>query len=275
MSAYGVRYNHAGSANEDRDRPYHTYGPGLNAVNMQIAGWLDMSRVYQFPTSGAWSVTLRPLHRRDLPGYLAARLNDFWIEFRTAELWDSALDGPIVLLHRRDINENGVPCSTLVVTHRGDSGSIPHTQPRPDMRDGETFQIGDELDLDSDFLRITVSIKAEIHEATVSVVHRAARSLEPALPFGAVTSDGGGLIWTPGRGGVRVPPRSPLYTIVAQIAEIAQLQQLSAAPAQQVAITAMTTERLALVRDDISRIVLNKQAPRMPIASLLANREEG
>ena len=98
--------------------------------------------------------------------------------------------------------------------------------------------------------------------------------LEPALPFGGVTSDGGGLIWTPGRGWVRVPPRSPLYVILAQLAEIEQLQTLTAAPAQQTAINAMTTQRLAMVREDVSRIIADRHAPKVPGHSL-ARRQEG
>lgn len=220
MSAYSVRYNHAGSSNEDPHRPYHTYGPGLNVLNMQIQGWLDLSRVYRFPATGSSHITLRPLHRRDLPGYLAARVGETWIEFRMNELWDSAIERPVMLLHR------------------------------------------------SDFVRIAVDINAEAREATVHVTHRPARQLEPALPFGGVTSDGGGLIWTPGRGWVRVPPRSPLYAVLEQIAEIEQLQTLTAAPVQQMAINTMTTQRLAIVRDDVSRILANRQAPKVPATPL-------
>jgi hypothetical protein len=277
MSAYKVRYNHAGSHNEDPDRPYHTYGPGLNVVNMQIQGWLDLSRVYTFPTTGAGQVTLRPLHRRDLEGYLAARVGQLWIEFRMNELWDSATEGPVVLLHRRSASESGMPCSSLVMTHEGVRGELggPRDSPRPDLRDGEAFRIGNELDIDSDFLRISVDIDAEAREATVYVVHRVARQLEPALPTGGVTTDGGGMIWTPGRGWVRVPPRSPLYAILEQIAEIEQLQALSAVPAQHAAITGMTTQRLAMVREDVSRIIADRLAPKVPGASLLAKLEEG
>jgi hypothetical protein len=245
---------------------------------MQIQGWLDMSRVYQFPATGSSQVTLRPLHRRDLPGYIAARVGETWIEFRMNELWDSAIGQPVVLLHRRDINESGKPCSTILITHEG-GGLVgaggAQDRPRPDMRDGEVFKIGNELDIDSDLLRIAVVINAEAREATIHVTHRPARQLEPALPFGGVTNDGGGLIWTPGRGWVRVPPRSPLYAVLEQIAEIEQLQTLTAAPVQHAAINAMTTQRLAIVRDDVNRIIANRLAPKVPATPLSARREEG
>jgi hypothetical protein len=72
-----------------------------------------------------------------------------------------------------------------------------------------------------------------------------------------------------------VPPRSPLYAVLEQIAEIEQLQTLTAAPAQHATISAMTTQRLALVRDDVNRIIANRLAPRIPASPLSAKREEG
>lgn len=275
MSAYSVFYNHTGSRNEDPSRPYRTYGPGLNAVNMQIRGWLDLSRVYQFPAGDDSQVTLRPLHRRDLPGYLAAQLGSLWIEFRMDELWDSAIPRPAVLLHRRSVDDNGAPCSMLIPANRTYDAWLSGSRARHDLGDGETFEIGNALDLDRDFMRLQVAIDAEAREATVFVSHRAAKQLEPALPFGSVTSGGGGLIWTPSRGWVRVPPRSPLYSLLEQIAEIEQLQSLTAAPAQQPVIDALTTERLGLLRDQLDRMVAGRQARWTPALPLQARGEEG
>lgn len=273
MSAYSVRYNHAGSSGEDPHRPYYTYGPGLNAVNMQIKGWLDRSRVYTFPTSGASHVVLRPLHRRDLPGYLAARVGELWIEFRMNEAWDSAIGRPVVLLHRECISEDGRPCSELVDGGHADFDVL-GKRPRPDLRDGETFQSGDHLDPFSDSVRISVAIDAAAREAMVTVAYRPARGLEPALPFGAVTSDGGGLIWTPGRGWVRVPPRSPLYVVLEQISEIEQLRTLSAARAQQTTVDGLTTQRLAMVRSHLGRMIASREAPGVPAPPLSVMLEE-
>jgi hypothetical protein len=271
MSAYSARYNHADGDNADPSRPYHTYGPGLNVVNMQIMGWLDMSRAYTFPATGSGQVLLRPLHRRDLSGFLAARVGEYWIEFRMNELWDSAIGRPVVLLHRFAVDpSSGKPCSSVVITHPGGgllaAGGIDAA--RPDLRDGEAFSSGDVLDIDRDFLEVSVHIDADARTATVSVAHRPARRLEPALPFGGVTSDGGGLVWTPGRGWVRVSPRSPLFAILEQLSEIEQLYTLTAVPAQKSTIDAMTTERLAGIRDDLSRIIGARNAPQVPRAAL-------
>jgi len=82
-------------------QPVFTIGPGLNAANMWSQGWLDDTRVWKDPGGGTLSATvqLRPLHRRDLPGYLAARFSDFFVEFRMQAGWDAAFQ-PAVLVHR-------------------------------------------------------------------------------------------------------------------------------------------------------------------------------
>jgi hypothetical protein len=79
---------------------YMNVGPMLNAANMESQGWLDESRVFNAPKSGAASVQLRPLYRHDLPGNLAARLSQYLIEFRVQASWDAAIPRPAILVHR-------------------------------------------------------------------------------------------------------------------------------------------------------------------------------
>jgi ketosteroid isomerase-like protein len=81
-------------------QPVFRIGPGLNAANMAALGWLDNSRIWT-ATSGSQvntMVQLRPLHRRDLPGFLAARVGEYYVEFRMNEAWDADF-GPAVLVH--------------------------------------------------------------------------------------------------------------------------------------------------------------------------------
>jgi hypothetical protein len=77
-------------------QPVFQIGPGLNAANMWSQGWLDETRVWNDSGSGRVNVTvqLRPLHRYDLPGFLAARFGDYFIEFRMNSGWDSRLEHP-------------------------------------------------------------------------------------------------------------------------------------------------------------------------------------
>jgi len=79
--------------------PVFQIGPSLNAANMDSVGWLDNTRVWK-DHGGAVnaSVQLRPLHQRDLPGYLAARFGDYYVEFRGGEGWDAGFS-PAVFVH--------------------------------------------------------------------------------------------------------------------------------------------------------------------------------
>jgi hypothetical protein len=75
-------------------------GPGLNTWNMRGRAWLDESRVY---TNAVASfdvvVELRPLHRRDLPGFLAAQVGNYLVEFRVQHDWDAGIPRACILVH--------------------------------------------------------------------------------------------------------------------------------------------------------------------------------
>lgn len=83
------------------DLNFTRIGPGINAAIMDSKGWLDPERVWTYPADGD-SVTLRPHHRRDLPGFLVAKVGPYYCEFRMNEGWDAAIGGPQVLVHRFD-----------------------------------------------------------------------------------------------------------------------------------------------------------------------------
>lgn len=112
---------------------YHRIGPGLNAWNMRGRGWLDEARVWKGLGDGYSAVTvqLRPLHRRDLPGLLAAEVTHggerYLIEFRVNENWDAAIPRPAVLVHRFEANRSYIMLGT--------SG-------QHDLVAGDVFEIG-------------------------------------------------------------------------------------------------------------------------------------
>lgn len=248
MSAYSVSYNNAGSLNPDPQRAYHTYGPGLNAVNMHHQGWLDQTRVHVLPGTGTHSVVLRPLHRMDLPGPLVARLDDTWIEFRLNERWDSAIGDPVVLVHHSEPDARGRPSSTLDAS----------------VTDGQELTIGNDLDLDSDLLRVAVDIDSQERRASVRVTRRPAKRLEPAIPVGAADSGGGGLYFRPGRGWVRIPPRSPLLFAIEQLVEVEQLQTLSNALERRGGVDKLTDQRLLDISHTLTTLVSDRNEPRVP-----------
>jgi hypothetical protein len=90
------------TALDSSGQPVFRIGPGLNAANMWSRNWLDETRVWDAGNSGAVNtvVQLRPLHRPELPGFLAIRFQDYFVEFRTKERWDAGIPAPTVLVHR-------------------------------------------------------------------------------------------------------------------------------------------------------------------------------
>jgi hypothetical protein len=190
-------------------RDYVLIGPGLNAANMAGRGWLDESRVWN---SGSASfnttIQLRPLHRRDLPGFLAARLGDYFVEFRDKDRWDAAIPRSAVLIHRFEDNH-----SYIMSSHDG----------QQDLVAGNIF--GD--DPGSNKFRIFGSVTTleviEINDpgqfATIRLEHtvRSIPQVGPGILFGGVASDGGGWIFIGGKL-IPIPPRSPLVPVLEQIA---------------------------------------------------------
>lgn len=84
--------------------PVFTIGPGINAANMDHAGWLDPERVLRITPSGSGQrlVELRPLHRHDLPGHLLVRYGDLYIEFRDGLRWDAGFGAGVQVRRLED-----------------------------------------------------------------------------------------------------------------------------------------------------------------------------
>lgn len=197
---------------DNRARPVFRLGPGLNAANMASRDWLNESRVWSRSDNDSFDtvVTLRPLHHPDLPGFLAARLRKFLIEFRIKEGWDAALDRAAVLIHSFDDNR-----SYLMSANNGDqdlvAGSVFGTTDTKSSKDAIfTGATGVEV----------VEINANERYAKVRLVHRRAFE-EPSLGgilFGGADKGGHGIIVVPGKGVVPIPPHSPFVHILQQIA---------------------------------------------------------
>jgi hypothetical protein len=245
MSAYSVHEARSSSVPASVPRPYHTFGPGLSAVGMDILGWLDETRVWSPPGSGHASVvTVRPLHRRDLPGFLAIKVQTIYAEFRAKSRWDAAIPRPAVFLHHHGIHpESARPCSYLIPT-LGAMGV-----PTSALGVGDSWQKGSESNVFDEFIKLTVlRIDPAAEEADIEVTFRiplAPPVAGPGIPFGGVTVDGGGLVWVPGRGFVKVPPRSPLLHVLSRLADFQTVQDLHrGGPAtEQLSIQLLTEAR--------------------------------
>jgi M6 family metalloprotease-like protein len=125
------------------DANYCAIGPGLNAWNMRGRNWLDESRVWKdLSESDSQVIQLRPLHRRDLPGFLAAELpstgtsSAYLVEFRMKEIWDAAIPRPAILVHRFE-GQIGQP------TLGSHSYIMAGTRGQQDLVAGDVFYITD------------------------------------------------------------------------------------------------------------------------------------
>ncbi|MFI6663176.1 hypothetical protein ACIBL8_47780 [Streptomyces sp. NPDC050523] len=189
-------------------QPIWRIGPGLNAANMWGRGWLE--RVWQQPHEADTVVDLRPLHRRDLDGYLCARVGGYFFEFRVKERWDADIPEPCVLVHEFSNNR-----AQLLTATNGNEA----------LREGDEFLRKDPFDPTGYRLQVKVlDIDPVGRTARLSVYLR--RKI-PLFPFHSITDhvgvdDESGLIIIGGKI-VNVPSSSPLYAKVEEVAQ--QLQQ--------------------------------------------------
>jgi hypothetical protein len=89
---------------------------------MRGRGWLEESRVWKTQDDKFdKTVQLRPLHRCDLPGYLAAELPPhdgeggqarYLVAFRVKDEWDANIPRSAVLVHRFQGNQSYVMSGT-------------------------------------------------------------------------------------------------------------------------------------------------------------------
>src|SRR5205085_1063593 len=66
-------------------------------------GWLPASRVLTDSlgsSSESFAFDLISLDHPEIPGYLAAKIGDLYLEFRTNDGWDSGIPRPTVLIHK-------------------------------------------------------------------------------------------------------------------------------------------------------------------------------
>jgi hypothetical protein len=203
-----------------RGNPVFLLGPGLNAANMWSRDWLDLTRVWTADAEhSGTTITLRPLHRRDLPGYLVARVGQYFFEFRVPERWDAGIGTAVVLVH-----EFWSGNSYIHAGSSGNQGLVP----------GDSFQQGDATDPLEPWLSVNViGINASDRTATVLVKRRPDRRpvAGPAHIAVGVTTDAGGIQFV-GRKVVKVPPWSPLAPMFEALAAMHEAESISNRPAR-------------------------------------------
>jgi hypothetical protein len=186
---------------------------------MRSRGWLDESRVWKplFENFATQDVVLRPLHRRDLDGYLAAELGHYLVEYRVAEKWDAGLQGGSgILVHRFD--EGDARSYVMGPPASEELAALFSAHPQ---KVGETFQVGDESKIfDSVYRCEVLAINDAAHTATIRLSYRpgAEQPGPHQRPFGLGRADsGGGGIYIQDGVVHRIPPSGPVAQIMQQI----------------------------------------------------------
>lgn len=184
--------------------PYGSWGPGLNAANMRRLGWLDRSRVLSLrstPPFAKRTVQLRPLHARELPGYLAIEVDDgFIIEFRDLHGWDAAGQEAGLLVHTFEDDYSYLEAGPSL----GQDEYMKGTQwrPLPDL----------------EYVQFTVDdIDTADRIATVTFEYKPGREIHDELKVGGNLTlpwvDGGGFVGVGSRV-VAIPPGDELNPVL-------------------------------------------------------------
>lgn len=105
---------------------YSRIGPGLNAWNMRLRGWLNEGRVVTVPTdtSVEREIVLGPLHDRGIQA-AAIDVDGYLVELRLKDRWDAGIPRACVLVHRAQSNR------TYLMNGTGG---------RPDLAAGDSFE---------------------------------------------------------------------------------------------------------------------------------------
>jgi hypothetical protein len=258
---YGVAHSRRDGSAEDYQDPWDTMstelawmaphpqygfvGPGLNAVNMLMRDWFDRSRLWRCGDSGfVGRVRLRPLHRPDLPGFLAASLPDpnrpgreMILEFRTRRRWDAGIPEAAVLRHREEGRRSYLMGSRNMI--EGDVLEHGRRNGRNHLRI-DVVRIDEEEEVCD--LEITCT-QPSLADKLRSISGRLSRQV-----IGNVTRDGGGAVILPEG---RIVPIGPWDPTMPMLRALAALQ--SAEPAEDPA------KRLGIERETFAAIIESSQ----------------
>jgi hypothetical protein len=218
---------------------YLEVGPGLNAANMRAQGWLSEGRVWMGEDEvHGETIELRPLHRLDLDGYLAAEVGDFLVEFRLKDRWDAGIGRSCVQVHRFDEGH-----SYVMLSEQGNY----------DLAAGDSF-----LDAPAVLApRIELEV-VSINESDMVATIRLSRHPAPVTPelvteiISGIAPGGGGLIFLGGKV-VKIGPHLPLIALIRPLVALlaaAEAGEVGAHPeAARPALTALAREALLQLRE--------------------------
>jgi M6 family metalloprotease-like protein len=159
-------------------------GPVLNAANMERLGWLDAARVFVWnrnSDSGHQTIQLTALTSPDRPGFIAAKVEQFLVEFRFPESWDAGIPRPCVMVHTHEMARNSGVLALSPILQSSSSG-------RQDAQVGDVFHVMEgatdpRIARFFEYLAIRVDgIDVENRVATISIIYQAASRQFEAQP---------------------------------------------------------------------------------------------
>ena len=215
------------------------------------------------------TIRLRPLHRRDLTGSLAADIPDpdfpdrrLLVEFRVPQRWDQAIRQPVVLIHRL---EGGYSYLVPPPVARRDHFTV-----------GDVVERGDADNPLSSYYRLEVlAIDPVAEVCDLRFVLRRSRdpfeylvSIDSAQVIGSVPIDGEGFLIRPG-GIVPVGPWDPTFRILKNVASFQTVNQIEDTASREAAqrsalLSIIDTARLQLEGLEPIKVPAPKQGELPP-----------
>ena len=240
--------------------PYGLSGPGLNAANMRSRGWLDRSRVLSLrSSSGGFTrrVQLRPLHARELPGYLAVEVDDYVIELREQRRWDALIPNAAVFVHSFEDNHSYIE---------------PAASGRLEILAGDRWELGQDGVADLPFTRVVVDrIDPAARSADLLITHRPGHNFSNDIHVGGMLGtpwvDGGGFIGV-GDTGLIVNPGSPLVGVAQHLVAYQTVAAMVDANARNATQAAAMQYLAEFARSELERL----DAPTFRSPAPLAER---
>jgi hypothetical protein len=246
----------------DTSSRFEKAGPLLAAPNLDHLGWLDPSRVWT-PSHGSSfqdQVELVSLGHPEVSGTLAAKIEDLYVEFRTADGWDKAIPRPAVLIHSWQ-DPDAVVLASDPVNHVNDwqpgqvygPTALHELFSRKGVKVGTTFvPIEAEFFLGGTWVAVE-SFNLQAKTARITITHQARpkilsgpRLFERVVPIvGGLAQEGPGWIVLPSGSMIPVPRGSPVLEVLDRLAIIATTEALPAEARRSVERTVV--EELAIL----------------------------
>jgi hypothetical protein len=251
-------------------------GPNMSAPTLMATGWLDPNRHDVYTdltgspevTSGGAPVELAALAGGPGAGLshrpVVVRYGTYLIEYRVPSGWDRGLRKPLY-----------GAAGWLVVHESSLAGPVASFVADQSAYAGATLALGPDnpFDIESPgplVIRVA-SVEPDGRALHLWLSRRPAQGRLGSWGVGIGGGDGGGWVWTPGRGLHRIPPYSPLLPVADLLAEVAALHDLADGARDEAldGVRERTAATLEALRDTVMRVP--DVAPLSPMQQALTD----